>query len=58
MVMDKPKASCKKTVKRGIEVIYVNYIPVTIGGDVDITKGIKQLVLKAFERAEERIKKI
>ena len=48
----------REAVKRGIEVIYVNYIPVTVGGDIDITEGIKQLVLKAFERAKERIKKI
>lgn len=48
----------REALKRGLEVVYVNYVPKSVGGDVAIDEGIKNLVELALKRFEERRKSI
>ncbi len=44
----------RMAVQRGLPVVYVNNVPITVGGDVDLEEGIKELAKKAVERFNER----
>ncbi len=44
----------RMAVQRGLPVVYVNNIPITVGGDVDLEKGIKELARRAVERFNKR----
>ena len=48
----------REAVKLGKEVVYVNYVPKSVGGDVDIEKGVEELVNLALKRFEERKKSL
>jgi len=48
----------REALKLGKEVVYVNYVPKSVGGDVDIESGVKELVELAMKRFEDRRKHV
>ena len=44
----------RMAVERGLPVVYVNNVPITTGGDVDLAEGIRELARRAVERFRKR----
>jgi len=44
----------RMAVQRGLPVVYVNNVPITTGGDVDLGEGIRELAKRAVERFNSR----